>query len=166
MTRLEKIELAYSKGYTCDPETGKCFNKQGREITATDKRGYIKLWPKRGHNLMGHQYVWWWVHREVILDRELDHINGIKTDNRLLNLRLVSHQENTFNTKAKGCHWCVRDQIWIARIRVGGKTIYLYRGPDEQAAHQAYLDAKLIHHPLLTPQSPPTPPLDARHIRI
>ena len=32
----------------------------------------------------------------------IDHINRIKTDNRLVNLRLSTHQKNQFNTGAKG----------------------------------------------------------------
>ena len=41
MTRLEKCELLKSKGYTYNPETGKIFNRFGKELTAKNK---LQLW--------------------------------------------------------------------------------------------------------------------------
>lgn len=55
---------------------------------------------------------------------EIDHINGIRTDNRICNLRVVSSGENQKNKKIPrnntsgviGVSYCKRDKVWIAHI--------------------------------------------------
>tara|TARA_R110000868_G_scaffold104681_1_gene288557 strand:+ start:141 stop:623 length:483 start_codon:yes stop_codon:yes gene_type:complete len=77
----------------------------------------------------------------------VDHRDGVRSNNRIGNLRVVSHQENTWNhTHAKGYSYYKRDNIWTAQIHVDGKKIHLGRFDTEDEAHQAYLAAKLIHH--------------------
>lgn len=54
----------------------------------------------------------------------IDHINGIRDDNRIVNLRDVSPEENARNTKMPknntsgivGVSYCKRDKVWIAHI--------------------------------------------------
>ena len=77
----------------------------------------------------------------------VDHISGVTHDNRLVNLRLVTHQQNHFNrTKAKGYYWHKQNKKWEAKICLDGRDIYLGSFINEEDAHKAYLDAKLIHH--------------------
>ena len=77
----------------------------------------------------------------------IDHINGNRLDNRVENLRIVSHQQNMCNqTKAKGYSWHKNEKKWQAKITVNGKNIYLGYFKTETEARQAYLVAKLIHH--------------------
>lgn len=60
----------------------------------------------------------------------IDHINGIKTDNCIENLRDVTQVENAMNSKVRvnnkygvtGVHWCKRANKWRARINKNGKT--------------------------------------------
>lgn len=63
---------------------------------------------------------------------EVDHINGDKSDNRISNLRLATHQQNLANCKNRknntsGCKGVTRhfDGRWRARIMVGGKSLHL-----------------------------------------
>jgi len=78
---------------------------------------------------------------------QVDHINGVKHDNRLENLRLVTHQQNQFNqTKAKGYSWDKKSRKWRAKIQIDGKTHYLGCFDTEEEAREAYLEAKAIHH--------------------
>ena len=52
---------------------------------------------------------------------EVDHINGIKDNNNISNLRLVTHQQNHLNrTTAKGIYKDKHGK-WIAKIRVNNR---------------------------------------------
>jgi hypothetical protein len=64
---------------------------------------------------------------------QIDHINHIRNDNRIINLRECTSQENGKNqTKDKrnssgaaGVHWHKRDKKWQANIMTGGRMIHL-----------------------------------------
>jgi hypothetical protein len=73
---------------------------------------------------------------------QVDHENKIRTDNRIENLRWLTHQQNCFNTSAKGCYHDKRYGKWRAYICVDGKSIYLGSFDTEEEAHASYLKAK------------------------
>lgn len=68
-----------------------------------------------------------------VLPKEVDHINGNTTDNRIENLRVASHAENMRNCKiqarntsgAKGVYWNKATQKYTASIRVDGVLHHL-----------------------------------------
>ena len=59
----------------------------------------------------------------------IDHINGIRSDNRLINIRSVTHTENSCNSKKPihntsghiGVSWNNRDKRWTAFITLNQK---------------------------------------------
>jgi hypothetical protein len=78
---------------------------------------------------------------------DIDHINGIRTDNRVENLRQVTNHQNQWNrTKAKGYTWHKPTKKWKAQIQLNGKPIHLGLYDTEEEARNAYLRAKEIHH--------------------
>ena len=78
---------------------------------------------------------------------QVDHINGIRHDNRLENLRLVTHQQNQHNyTKALGYSWHKQHNKWMAKIGIDGRGIHLGYFVNPEDARQAYLDAKSKYH--------------------
>lgn len=83
-------------------------------------------------------------------DNSIDHINGTKNDNQIVNLRNVTNQQNQFNTNACGCIWVECMKKWRARIRVSGKLIHLGYFDLKEDARNAYLEAKKVHH-IITP---------------
>lgn len=72
----------------------------------------------------------------------IDHINGIITDNRIVNLRDVSRADNQRNQKLPntntsgviGVSWNKTKNKWQAGIKVGGRNRYLGRFDDKEEA--------------------------------
>lgn len=78
----------------------KGFNKRfsGRRADNISTNGYLIV-RHRNKTMMSHRVVWE-IHNGRIPDgMEIDHINHIKDDNRIENLRLVDRFENMRNTK-------------------------------------------------------------------
>ena len=68
----------------------------------------------------------------------VDHLNGDKLDNRLLNLRICTQKENSNNRKnTKGYCWDSSKQKWIVRYR----NKFYGRYETEQQAAEAYKKA-------------------------
>jgi hypothetical protein len=148
MTRLEKCKLAIEKGIIYNPETGKIFGLSGNEIGTKHKSGYIKisLWlENKCCILCAHQFAWYWINKECV--DYIDHINGIKDDNRICNLRSVTHQQNQHNRKTnKGYCFCKKGNKYRTTIKLNYKTINIGYFNTEQEARNAYLEAKEKYH--------------------
>ena len=106
-----------------------------------------------GKYYMVHRLIWIMHHGEIPEEYEIDHINHIRDDNRLENLRLVTRQENRRN-KAKSrsntsgvigvSRYNLRDQ-WQAQIKVNGKNIHLGFYDDFNDAVRVRKDAETEH---------------------
>ena len=144
MTRLEKCELLKLKGYTYDPETGKIYGIHKKELCSKIK-GYKYINIGNGIKLSQHHFAWYMVYGNVDFI-ELDHINRIKTDNRICNLRIADRTLQQYNREAKGYYKYARTNKWISRIQVDKKTICLGTFNTEEEARQAYLIAKEKYH--------------------
>lgn len=83
----------------------------------------------------------------IPVDREIDHINKVKTDNRLENLRLVTKSQNQWNTGKRGKNKSSkflgvslesRLNKWVAEIRQNKFHKYLGSFDSEVKAAAAY----------------------------
>ena len=148
MTREERCKLAIKKGYTYDEDTGNIFNRFGRKIKTSDIYGYIIIqihYNKKRFSLKAHQFVYYYKYGRIV--DCIDHINGMRDDNRINNLREVTHQQNQYNQKnPKGCYLDKKTNKFQSKINFDGNEIYLGYFNTEQEARQAYLDAKKIYH--------------------
>lgn len=94
-----------------------------------------------------HRIIWMMVHGEIRDDLEIDHRDGVKDNNRIDNLRLVTGQQNQWNhTKAKGYSWDRATAKWQARIKVDRQDIHLGLFDKEEDARNAYVKAKKTFH--------------------
>ena len=146
MTREEKCKIMIKQGFTYDSVSGNVYGKQ-QQLINTNSRGYIVIsfkYMKKHYTIKGHQFGYYYINN-IIVDY-IDHINGIKNDNRLCNLRSVTNQENTFNNKAKGYCWDKSRNKFSAQIKLNGKKIHLGRFDNEEDASNAYKEAKKIYH--------------------
>jgi hypothetical protein len=148
MTREEKCKLAIERGFTYNSETGLVYNRYGKISKSIHLKGYLQIQitlNKKKYNLLTHHFSWYWVYKECV--ECLDHINGIRNDNRICNLRSVTRNENQWNRKtAKGYHYNKREKKWKAQIMFNSMQIYLGCFNTEQEARNAYLQAKEKYH--------------------
>src|SRR5690606_11936357 len=84
--------VAAEHGYLVDPEKGEVYGAHRRPLRAISG-GYYQV-RRKGFVRYVHQMVWESVNGPIPEGKEINHINGIKTDNRIANLELVSHLEN------------------------------------------------------------------------
>ena len=93
-------------------------------LNSPDKRGYL-TGHLNGAPVKAHRIIWALAYGEW--PDEIDHINGDPSDNRLCNLRAVSHAQNGRNLRLKRTNTSGACGVyrrpsgrWYARITVGG----------------------------------------------
>jgi hypothetical protein len=143
-----------------DPATGRLARKVscGQAIAGEDAgtvgSGHRSVTVDRQRNL-AHRLIWLYVHG-AWPEGEIDHINGDPLDNRLENLRDVSHRTNSENIRkprttnkvgALGVTTVFGNSgRYRARLRVGKERINLGNFDTPEEAHAAYVAAKRKHH--------------------
>lgn len=140
-----------------DPETGaftwivkRSGAGLGNVAGHKEKRdGYIRIKVK-DKKYPAHRLAWLYMTGEWP-ENYIDHINGIRDDNRWGNLRDVTHRTNCENQRVAtgetgylGVYKSINN--YRARIKTNGRNIDLgsYKTPEE--AHQAYLRGKRKYH--------------------
>mgnify|MGYP000368519610 CR=1 FL=1 len=133
---ITQVELKKFLSY----KDGKFFWKKtiARRIKIGDRAGCLgkKNWYRviriDGKNYSEHRLVWLY-HIGEFPKNQIDHINQIKYDNRIENLREVSHIENHKNQPLRkdntsgfvGVYWYRKTKKWMAGVQVHGKSINL-----------------------------------------
>lgn len=135
-----------------DPNTGIFTWRRRRGCRAAGSRAgadhHSGYWRIRVDDRLynAHRLAWFYVLGKWPAE-QIDHVNGMRSDNRFDNLRSASHAQNCANSairsdsksRVKGVTRLANG--WIARIFISGKRIHLGRFPTSEAAHQAYAAA-------------------------
>jgi hypothetical protein len=123
--------------------------KAGNEAGAVNgANGYVRI-TLAGVAYKAHRLAWFYVYGEWP-DGPIDHINRNRSDNRIVNLRCVTKQQNAQNMskrknsacKFKGVSPLTRDKTkFVAQIRYDGKQQKLGIFSSQEEAHKAYCAA-------------------------
>ena len=142
-----------------DPETGVFTRKTavgGRKIGeisgCKNTNGYIEIGIDR-HLYKAHRVAWFYMTGEWPR-RFIDHINGVKDDNRFANLRTATNSENTRNSRMrndntsglKGVTFHKASGKWCAQIMKHGKQNHLGLFDTSEDAYSAYCAASKELH--------------------
>lgn len=103
----------------------------GKEAFVTEVAGYKIGSLLKGH-YRAHRIIWAMLYSAPPVG-QIDHINGDRSDNRLVNLRCVSIAENRRNQKTPitntsgfiGVGWHKHTGKWRASIKINGRGIHL-----------------------------------------
>lgn len=92
------------RGYLVDPEAGVVIGRRGRPVGSLDSTGYLQVDARsRGLGMLSaHRLVWEAVHGPIPADREINHIDGVKTHNGIANLEAIDHSGNVRHAFAAG----------------------------------------------------------------
>jgi hypothetical protein len=128
-------------------------HKKFTEAGCVTEQGYIKITINR-KGYKAHRLAWLYVYG-YLPDGPIDHINNVRIDNRICNLRVVSTQDNVRNSvvrKAKKSgllkgvtHYKQKPNKFVARIRVDGKQCNLGVFDSEIEAHAIYCQEAKKH---------------------
>ena len=151
---------------TYDPDTGEfrwrvdrgSRAKAGRLAGSRNSEGYVHIQIGSVKH-KAHRLAWLYTHGEH--PAEIDHINRVKDDNRIVNLRSVTHAQNGQNQKRPknntsghiGVDFHRRSGKWRARIKVDGKLRDLgyFETADEAAQTRRQAEANQL--PFRTPDA-------------
>ena len=133
------------------PETGELRwraargnRKMGGVAGSTNAAGYLLIGIS-GKRYRAHRIIWLWFYG-YFPETDIDHINRVKSDNRIENLREVSQTCNSRNCEVsgnnksgvKGISWCIMYGKWLSKITAANKHKHIGRHTDltEAVAHR------------------------------
>jgi hypothetical protein len=103
--------------------------------------------------LMYCHHLAWVLHYNEWPSKEVDHVNGVRNDNRIVNLRLASSNQNKFNMRlnvrntsgVKGVSWDDVRKKWAVSVKAGTKR-YRRRFVDLELAEFVAQEVRLKLH--------------------
>ena len=163
MDKKEELLPYYKKAkdtLNYNPDTGGLLKFQKirnnfKEAGTLSSRGYKTVgitFEGKTKILLAHRIIWFITNGEI--PETIDHINGIKDDNRILNLRNCTQQQNRLNqgdyssntSGYKGVVWNKSRNKWQAQIRFKEEHFYLGQFDCPKEASEAYeAKAKELH---------------------
>lgn len=142
-----------------DPETGIFTWLKAKKSVIGCRAGFYSNLGYRQIRIKGKYFyeqrlAFVYMENYTIFKKEVDHINRNKGDNRWINLRLVTRNQNLANANIrfdntsgiKGVNRYLKDNRWQARIGVNGKRIHLGYFDNKEEAAAAYQQAAIRYY--------------------
>ena len=138
-TKAELTQELLAKVLKYDPISGTLIwisNLHSKSVVPNSRAGYLKKSGYRGISLFGGTYaehhLIWFIHYGYWPKGQIDHINQVRNDNRIANLREVSVAENARNRSRNPHSKLGEHGIWfnkrtfkyVAEITLNGKKVY------------------------------------------
>lgn len=127
------------------------FNKEKILKPAKNSNGYYiillcnnNIKARKVHQLVAESFLG---HLPCAMNLVVDHINDIKTDNRIKNLQIVTQRFNlskkkgNYTSNYKGVSWNKKSNKWVSQIYINKKHKNLGLYINEYDAHLAYQNA-------------------------
>jgi len=143
-----------------DPEAGTITNYMSdgsvrQNAGCRSGSGYFHV-KRHGRQVLVHRIIWEHVNGPIPEHLVIDHINGVRTDNRIENLRLVTRKQNQENQQramvnnqssgVRGVHWHPRGKSWQVSIGHEGQQYYIGQFKSIEDAQRAYAGAAALFH--------------------
>lgn len=140
--------MTWKKGFVTTTKPSRIGKVAGYKM----KIGYRTI-PVAGERYYAHRLAWL-LHYGEWPSGEVDHINGVKDDNRLCNLRMATGPQNKANrpkqrnntSGRKGVHWHKKARKWMVSVQVNGKQIYGGLFSDLEIAHAEYVRMSTLYY--------------------
>jgi hypothetical protein len=136
-----------------DPADSEIYRVKSGDKAGTLSGGYVVI-QIDGVAIQAHRVAYFLEHGSWPLG-EIDHIDGVRSNNKPENLRDVPHQQNMQNetrprkssaTKILGVHLCKKTGKYRSTISINGKSVHLGRFDTAELASEAYKSAKRANH--------------------
>jgi len=138
-----------------DPETGLFTDIKTKKIIGKKyKSKYVFIYISN-KNHYAHRLAWLYVHGNIPKNC-IDHIDGIKYNNKISNLREATSAQNSQNIKKAhssnkstgllGVHLRKDTGKFQVRIDINNKQKYIGNFKTKEEAHEAYVKAKRKYH--------------------
>jgi len=105
------------------------WKKNNKKAGTKRKEGYIVIQLNKTQ-YYAHRLIWTLLNGDIPNDRHIDHINRVKDDNNISNLRLVTDRENALNKISKpsntGIYGVSKDRNYYkVSFTIEGKSIHV-----------------------------------------
>lgn len=124
-------------------------------VGSVKKNGYIYFsFSKK--NIAAHRLAWYFHNGSCDPKMEIDHRNGIRSDNRIDNLRISTANDNQHNkplqtnnsSGAKNVYWNKQCRKWQVKLNVNKKTHHIALFDDIEDAKKCAIEARNKFHAL------------------
>lgn len=110
--------------------------------------GYVEMYFNK-KKVRAHRLIWIYHNGDIPDKFQIDHINCIRHDNRIENLRLVTSTQNSYNRPKsrrstsgyKGVSWNIGAKKWESKIQIDGILKHLGLFITKELAYDAYCKA-------------------------